>query len=184
MLRINSGKLRGKKLKTLPGDNTRPTLEKTRGVIFDTLRGRYHLKNYSVIDLFAGSGALGIEAISNGSSRAIFLENDTKCFRILRNNIESCQIEEECTLIQRNAQTWLKTHPWSDDLYLFLIDPPYNTNLLQDVIDLIDQQNKQLHGSLLIIERDRHHSIEFPNHFDLFKRKKLSHTTLDFLEIS
>lgn len=183
MLRINTGRLKGKRLKTLPGKNTRPTLDKTRGVIFDTLRDRYELKELQVVDLFAGSGALGIEAYSNGAPKAIFIENDTNCFKILRENIKICEIGEPCTLINRNSLPWLEKQVWSNQLNLFLIDPPYHTDLLQRVIDLINIQKERLRGSLLVIERDSLHRVEIPSQFDLFKTKKISRTTLDFLEI-
>ncbi|MCP4296541.1 MAG: 16S rRNA (guanine(966)-N(2))-methyltransferase RsmD [Proteobacteria bacterium] len=183
MLRIISGGLKGKKLKTLPGKNTRPTAERTREMIFNTLRSRFHMKDFRVIDLFAGTGALGIEALSNGALDVKLIEHDKKCFRTLQENIQICNIEKHCTLFHVNSLDWLKGQSWLNELSLFLIDPPYNTELLQQVINILFIQKERLSGSLLVIERDKHHNIDLPSQFNRFKSKKLSRTILDFLEI-
>ena len=184
MLRINSGYLKGRKLKTLPGAKVRPTLAKTRGVIFDTLRHRYQLSEFKAFDLFAGSGILGIEALSNGITNSTFIEYDQQCFKLLEANIKLCKIGSQSTLIKQNATTWLESHTWSSTQNLFLIDPPYHTELSQRVVAILDQKWKQLQGSLIVIERDKHHQLKIPERFRIFKTKTLSRTTLDFLEIT
>lgn len=183
MLKIIGGKLRSRKIKTIQGLETRPTLEKTRGVIFNTLQSRYHLDEYEAYDLFAGSGALGLEAISRGASKAYFLEKNRKAYSLLQKNIKELGVENQCESRCQDATQWLKSHRWNQQQNLFLLDPPYQTAFAQKVIDLLAKQQEQLKESLVVIETGKEITFTIPEGFELFQQKQLAKTRLDFLEI-
>ncbi|PCI27652.1 MAG: 16S rRNA (guanine(966)-N(2))-methyltransferase RsmD [SAR324 cluster bacterium] len=183
MLRIIGGSLRGRKLKTLSGQQTRPTLEKTRGVIFNTLQSRYYLEEFQGYDLFAGSGALGLEAHSRGVPKVTFVEKSRDSYSLLAENLRQITQTGSCTCINRDAIGWLKKQTWNHQLNLFLLDPPYQTTLLQEILELLHKQKEQLKGSLIILETDRDLELEIPPDFKRFQQKYLSKTRLDFLEI-
>lgn len=183
MLKITSGKLKGRKLLTARGIVARPTLEKTRAAIFDTLQSRFCLKHYVVYDLFAGSGALGLEAFSRGASKARFFESDRRTFVLLLKNIKNLSLENWCEVLFEDAIKWLKRQTWDITPKLFLLDPPYDTTLAQQAIDILSRQKKFLLNSLIVLETEKEHEVRLPNDFFVFRRKQFGKTRLDFIEV-
>jgi 16S rRNA (guanine(966)-N(2))-methyltransferase RsmD len=184
MLRIVSGKYRGRKLQTSGSKGTRPTLEKTRDILFNVIQSRYHLNEFVAIDLFAGSGALGFEAISRGVTETIFTENNKREFLSLMKNISSLSLEKQCEARRVDAIQWLKARRWELGARLFLLDPPYNSHLVDDVLDILEDRSDQLIGNLIVIETLKETSFHYPDHFYLFQRKEVGQTKLEFLEIT
>ena len=98
MLRIISGDLRGKKLFTVPGMTTRPTADRVREAIFNIIGSR--VRQTRVLDLFAGSGLLGIEALSRGADFALFIDHHPKPISIIKKNLAACRYEPQSKVIQ------------------------------------------------------------------------------------
>jgi 16S rRNA (guanine(966)-N(2))-methyltransferase RsmD len=105
-LRVVSGKCKGKKLFTFKGLSLRPTSDRVKESIFDILQK--FPPGEKVLDLFAGTGALGIEALSRGARRAVFVEENARSGAALRKNIEACRLSDQSELIDREAQNGLK----------------------------------------------------------------------------
>jgi len=105
-MRIISGTARGTKLFTLDGTNTRPTLDRVKEPLFNILN--FRLQDAIVLDLFAGSGALGLEAISRGATKAIFCEHDRNAANIIEKNIEKTRFKDESLLIKGEFEVALK----------------------------------------------------------------------------
>ncbi len=122
-MRIIAGQARGRKIVAPPGLETRPTSDRVREAIFNALGSRDLLVDAVVIDLFAGSGALGLEAWSRGAAKVICVDNDTKALQVLRSNIEKLDAHEVVSAVRAEAVSWLGSTQRACDL--LLADPPY-----------------------------------------------------------
>ena len=135
-MRIIAGRHRGRQLVAPPGEATRPTADRVRQALFDMLwhapwAGRDAIEGARVLDAFAGTGALGLEALSRGAAHATFLENDRAALAVLRGNIAACREEARCTVLAADA-----TRPPRADApcALAFLDPPYRAGLLDTAL--------------------------------------------------
>lgn len=125
-LRIIAGEWRARKLQAPQGDTTRPTADRTRETLFSMLLSRLGtFEGLTVADLFAGSGALGLEALSRGAASCIFVEQDAPALRALRANIAALRAPGQCDV---RAGSVLALGPAKAPLDLVLLDPPYHSN--------------------------------------------------------
>ncbi|MGD9471877.1 MAG: 16S rRNA (guanine(966)-N(2))-methyltransferase RsmD [Novosphingobium sp.] len=125
MIRIIAGEWRGRKLQVPEGDTTRPTADRTRETLFSMLASRLgSFEGLQVADLFAGSGALGLEALSRGAQSCLFVEQDAAAIRALRGNIAALRAQPRCDV---RAASVLSLGPAKQPLDLILLDPPYGT---------------------------------------------------------
>ncbi len=183
MLNIVGGKFRGTKLYSPKGREVRPTLGSSRDAIFNVLNSRYDLREYRAIDLFAGSGALGLEAVSRGAKKAIFVENNKQNYQIINKNVKKLNIDDCCQVCFENAITWISTCDWGSDMNLFLIDPPYKTDLAQTALDSLAQVADYLLNNLVVLEAHKSQSFKIHKCFQPFQQKKYGTTTIDFFEV-
>ena len=123
MLRVVAGAYGGRRLKTPPGGATRPTADRVREALFSILGPA--VSGARVLDLFAGSGALGIEALSRGAASATFVERDPRAAATIRANLTSVGAEGE--VVTRDALSWLADPPAAVAFDLVLLDPPYDS---------------------------------------------------------
>ncbi len=124
-MRIIAGEWRGRKLSAPKGDATRPTADRTRETLFSMLTSRLgSFEGLQVADLFAGSGALGLEALSRGAAHCLFVEQEAEALKVLRANIDTLSARERCAL-QAGSVTALGPARAAYDL--LLLDPPYGT---------------------------------------------------------
>ncbi len=124
-MRIVAGEWRGRKLVAPAGDTTRPTADRTRETLFSMLVSRLgSFEGLAVADLFAGSGALGLEALSRGAASCIFVEQDAPAIRALRSNISNLQAQARSDV---RASSVLSLGPAKAPLDLILLDPPYHS---------------------------------------------------------
>jgi 16S rRNA (guanine966-N2)-methyltransferase len=126
-MRIIAGEWRGRKLRAPAGDATRPTADRTRETLFSMLLSRLgSFEGLSVADLFAGSGALGLEALSRGAASCLFVEQDASAIRALRANIAALRAQARCEV---RAGSALTLGPAKAPLDLLLLDPPYGSGV-------------------------------------------------------
>lgn len=124
-MRIIAGQWRGRKIQAPAGETTRPTSDRTRETLFSMLVSRLgSFEGLSVADLFAGSGALGIEALSRGAASCVFVEQDPAAIRALRANIAALRAADQCDV---RAASVLALGPVKAPLDLVLLDPPYGS---------------------------------------------------------
>ena len=124
-MRIVAGEWRRRQLRAPPGEGTRPTADRTRETLFSMLASRLgSFEGLGVADLFAGSGALGLEALSRGAERCLFVENDATALRALRDNIAALRVQQRCEVI---AGSVLALGPAKAAADLVLLDPPYHS---------------------------------------------------------
>ena len=139
-MRVIAGRLRGRKLEATPGLQTRPITDRVKETLFNILGSRFGLPGtipeIDVLDLFAGSGGLGIEAVSRGARSCLFVEHDRRGLRVLRENLARMGLVETCRVSGENAWT-LRVPPPPDAGYgLVFVDPPYND--AADLVRLLD----------------------------------------------
>lgn len=127
MMRVITGSARGRRLETLPGEDiTRPTAESVKEALFSMIQ--FEIENKRVLDLFAGSGQLGIEALSRGASFCTFVENNKKAESIVKANIEKCSFSSVSQVVLCDASAFLSRINNFDVAFL---DPPYNKGLIE-----------------------------------------------------
>ena len=132
-LRIIAGQWRGRKLQTPLGETTRPTADRTRETLFSMLVSRLgSFEGLAVADLFAGSGALGLEALSRGAASCVFVEQDQMAIRALRANVASLDADGQCEV---RAASALALGPARASLDLVLLDPPYRSGAGEVALD-------------------------------------------------
>ena len=133
MLRIIAGEWRGRRLTAPGGDTTRPTADRTRETLFSMLASRLgSLEDIAVGDFFAGSGALGLEALSRGARTCLFVEQDAAAIRALRANVSALKAEARCDV---RAASVLALGPAKAPLDLLMMDPPYGTGAGEVALD-------------------------------------------------
>ena len=124
-MRVVAGSARGRPLVAPPGDRTRPTTDRTREAIFNALWSRGALDEAVAVDLFAGSGALGIEALSRGAAHVTFVDDDRAALRTVRRNVDACGVAERATVVAARAERWLAGLAPGTRFDLAFCDPPY-----------------------------------------------------------
>ncbi len=148
-----------------PGETTRPTSDRLRQALFDILWhaewcGRERLEGAAVLDLFAGTGALGLEALSRGAARATFVEKDRLALTALRANIVACRAEDRSVTLPADATKQLTGAAGPYDMVF--IDPPYGRALVSAAVDSVTSQRLLAPGALLIAETGKTEEFGLP----------------------
>ncbi len=133
MMRVITGSARGRKLETLYGEDiTRPTTESVKEALFSMIQ--FELEDKKVIDLFAGSGQLGIEALSRGARHCIFVENNREALKVIENNVSHCGFDSKANIIFSDAAAYLLR---KENFDIAFLDPPYSKGLTEKCLPLI-----------------------------------------------
>ncbi|MBR1718400.1 MAG: 16S rRNA (guanine(966)-N(2))-methyltransferase RsmD [Bacilli bacterium] len=144
-MRVISGKYKGLNLDGFNIDGTRPTMDRVKESLFGSIQG--YLKNSVCLDLFAGSGSLGIEALSNGASKCYFIDNNIEIIKILKNNLSNVDNYE---IINNSYDKFLNNTNLKFDI--IFLDPPYKYNLINHSIELILKNNLLNENGIIICE--------------------------------
>lgn len=155
-MRIISGKARGTKLYTLEGKNTRPTLDRVKESLFNIIQNE--IQDSLFLDLFSGSGAIGLEAVSRGAKMATLCDNSKEAIQIIKKNVLKTHLEEKIKIYNCSFENLLKTkiNEKQDIIY---IDPPYETNFAYEAVKIILEQDLIKEDSTIIIETDQEEKI-------------------------
>jgi 16S rRNA (guanine966-N2)-methyltransferase len=170
-MRIVAGTWRGRTLLAPAGAATRPTADRLRQALFDMLlhapwAGRAVIEGATVLDAFAGTGALGLEALSRGAARAVFIERDRAALAALRANIAACKAEAECTVLHADT-----TRPPPGQVCdLVFLDPPYGQELVPQAITALAAAGWLAPGALLVAETGRDEPPPWPGDVLLAER--------------
>ena len=150
-MRIISGSARGTKLYTLEGLETRPTLDRVKESVFNIIQS--DIMEATVLDLFAGSGAIGLEMLSRGAKKAILCDNSKKAVEIIKKNIEKTHMKEKAEVYNLDFETCIEKlkHQKFDIIY---IDPPYATNYIARALKKIIELELVNENTNIIIETD------------------------------
>jgi len=159
-LRVIAGDLRGKKLSSIKGHTTRPTSDKLRETIFNIFQNR--LGGKVVLDLFAGTGALGIESLSRGASFSTFIDINKQAIDVIKKNLRSCGLESKSTVIQWNIKKDLKClETFHNKIDLVFMDPPYHSNLITPALRHLHHTGTLRRGAFIIVEHSNDEAISY-----------------------
>ena len=162
-MRIISGKSRGLNLNTLKGDNTRPTLDRVKESVFNILGNT--LDDVVVLDLFAGSGALGLEALSRGAKFCFFVDSSKDAVDIINKNVAKCRVEDKSEILNDNFEIALEK--FKDNFFdLVFLDPPYGKNLGVQAISKLKRVVKD--NAIIVLEKDLVDIV--PDNIDCFEK--------------
>lgn len=182
-MRVISGTARGTKLYSLEGDNTRPTLDRVKESLFNIIGIR--VRDSVVLDLFSGSGAIGIEAASRGAEKVILCDKSKNAINIIKKNVERTRLQEKTHVVNLDYKRALKEANCTYDI--IYIDPPYATNLVKEsVVEILENEYLKDSG-IIIIETDEEERIykelnEIDKEkIDIYDKRKYGRVVLIFL---
>jgi len=151
-LRIVGGEARGRTLRSVPGNSTRPTADRVRQSLFDLLGQR--TDGLAVLDLYAGTGALALEALSRGAARAVLVENDARSCGVIYANLASLKYEAKARLVRGELPAALRQLK-GDRFDLVFSDPPYALKAAQATLDALRSNDLLAPGARVVLEMDR-----------------------------
>jgi len=176
-LRIISGKYKGRILSSVRKAKIRPSSDKVKGSIFNVLKGEVEGKK--VLDLFAGSGNLGIEALSCGAEFATFVDSSLQSIKIIKKNLESLSLDKRAKTINKDC---LKILPKLQEKFgIIFADPPYLCGFAQKVIDSVVKYDLLERDGILVLEHHKKEIFEYPEEkLYYIKAKRFGDTVVSF----
>lgn len=147
-MRVITGTARGRKLKDLPGLDTRPTTDKVKESIFNIVQ--FDVEGRRVLDLFAGTGQLGIEALSRGAEKCVFVDVSRSAANVVKENVAATGFEQQSRVVQSDALSFLSS--CREKFALCFLDPPYASNLLDQALTRIAEIDIMLENGIIVCE--------------------------------
>lgn len=177
-MRVIGGLAKGRKLLSVPGDSTRPILDRVKTALFDILRPK--IQGWRVLDLFAGSGGVGIEALSQGAGHCTFLDLNSAAVATIRSNLENVELAARAEVRQTDAFSYLKKTAKSFDL--IYIAPPQYKSLWIEALHIIAERPELLNrGGMIIAQIDpREYELLSLSQFQELRQNKYGNTLLVF----
>lgn len=155
MMRIITGEAKGKRLLTLEGDATRPTSERIKGAIFSAIQ--FDLENRRVLDLFAGSGQMGLEALSRGAQAATFIDSSREAMEIVKKNAKSTGFFDRSHFLVSEAANYVRKASGREKFDLVFIDPPYASEKCAECAGLLVKHGVIIPGAIVVLESGEEH---------------------------
>ena len=156
-MRVISGCMRGKKLHALKGLETRPTIDRVKEALFNVIQ--FDVEEKNVLDLFAGNGSLGIEALSRGAKKTVFCDNSNDAIKIINRNLDETGFHNKAQVIKSDYLLALKKLN-KDKFDLIFLDPPYESNYIVKAINEIMHLKILSDNGIIIIETNRKEVID------------------------
>lgn len=159
-MRIVSGIQKGRRLKAPKGQDLRPTSDRVREALLSILA--HHVEDARVLDLYAGTGALGLESLSRGARQAVFVDNDVASSRILCENIARCGYDNRCMVISQDVETFVTLPPSFGEppaFDLIFVDPPYHGTDLTRLLERLGVSGKIAPQGTLVLEHFFKHAV-------------------------
>jgi 16S rRNA (guanine(966)-N(2))-methyltransferase RsmD len=179
-MRIIAGDFRGRSLESVRDLSVRPTTDRAKQTIFDILTNRVDFSGLDVLDLFAGSGSLGLEAISRGANSVTFIDKSRKSLEVLEKNVASLKCKSQCSVYQADVFWYLKNVKRVYDLVF--TDPPYKLENISVLPNTIYDSGAVRDGSYVVMEHSRESMIELNNQKYEIHRKQFGQTTVLILK--
>lgn len=176
-MRVVAGSARGRRLVAPPGQDVRPTSDRVREAVFNALGSLGAVRGSRVLDLFAGSGALGIEALSRGAAHATFVERDPRALRALEDNLTSTGLADRATVVRGDALDRLDRVPGGVDLVL--ADPPYAFSGWGELLERLARRHS---AAVVVVESDR--DVEPPDGGAVVRRRRYGGTVVTILTLT
>lgn len=179
-MKVISGVYKGRNLKGFNIEGTRPTMDRVKESLFATING--YIEGSIVLDLFCGSGALGIEAISNGSKWCTFCDNNKEVIKIVNDNINNLGIRN-CDIYKIDYKDMLKKIKLMGNKYdIIFLDPPYNKEVINDIVYTINTDNMLNEEGLIVIEHSGNYKYIDYTGLEVIKDKKYGDKFITILQ--
>lgn len=169
-MKIISGIYKGRKIKGFTIEGTRPTMDRVKESLFASIQD--NIKNSIVLDLFAGSGNLGIEALSNGAEYVYLVDYNYEAIKIIKENINDLKIEN-CEVLKKDFKKAIDDFSKDNKKFdIIFLDPPYKTDYIEKSLSLIEKNNLLISNGLIICESNSLDKIIYSSNFKNIKTKK------------
>lgn len=165
-MRVITGKARGVNLKTPEGMRTRPTTDRVKEALFSAIQ--FDIPAASVLDLFGGTGQLGIEALSRGAKRAVFVDESEKACQLIRENLRRVKMERDASVVRSDYLAYLSR--CREKFNIIFLDPPYAEVFLENALKMITEIDILQSGGIIVTERPL--GKELPYEFEGYTRSK------------
>ena len=181
-MRIISGTSRGRRLATRRGQTLRPTSDRIKGSIFNSLGDDVAGKH--VLDLFAGTGNLGLEALSRGARRVVFVEKGRPAVRLIQKNLSTCGMQMSAEVFTTGASRAIGIcHHRGESFDLILMDPPYRQGMVQATLRELEAEPIHHEGSLLVVQHDRREPLpDIMEGWNVIRQRRMGDTVISFLK--
>lgn len=158
-MRVIAGKARRLLLKTTPGLDTRPTIDRIKETLFNMINP--YIPGSSFLDLYSGSGGIGIEALSRGARFCVFVDNSFKAINCIKENLEFTKLSDDALVVQKNAISAIAELSLKKYVFdIVYIDPPYSAALEEETLKALANSNIINEKSLIIIEADKYNKLD------------------------
>ncbi len=170
-MRVIAGTRRSLPLKSIEGDETRPTVDRYKETLFNVLQ--MDVPGSRFLDLFAGSGSVGIEALSRGARHCVFVENGKKQIDVIKENIHFTKFEDESDILRGDAISYLRSLPKVDFDIIFM-DPPYRNGLEHDALMVLDKKEFKNPDVIIVVEAILEEDMSYieDTQFEIYKTKE------------
>lgn len=180
-MRVIGGLARGRKLMSPKGYNTtRPTLDRVKEAMFNIIQNRIY--GSCVLDIFSGTGSLGLEAVSRGAKKCLLVDKDKDTFSFLKQNVESLGFNEICETINRDSYEFLRQIEGKTEIFdIIFVDPPYKKNMIPPIIEIVGSKKLLCEDGIIVTKIDTGEEIyEGINNIVLTDHRKYGNTTVCF----
>ncbi len=152
-MRIITGIARGTKLKTLPGNDTRPTTEICKEGVFSAIQ--FDLHDRTVLDLFGGCGQMALEALSRGAERAVIIDSSRAACEVIKENAQKTKLMKQCRVVTADWKEYLRGASGREKFGLVFLDPPYTEGILDDILHRLQYSEVLAPGAIIVAESDK-----------------------------
>ena len=180
-MRVISGSARGLKLKAPEGLNTRPTTDRIKESLFNILA--YDLYEINFLDLFSGSGAIGIEALSRGADKAVFVDSSNESVAVIEENLKFTRLRDKAEIIKSDAMTAISKLKSKDIKFdIIFMDPPYNKEFVENTLKAIYDARLIADRGFIVAEQSIEDELPDIEGLNVFRVKEYRTTKMTFLE--
>jgi len=184
-MRIVGGNLKGRILQAPPGRDVRPTSDRAREAVFNILtngKPRVDFDGITVLDVFAGSGALGLEALSRGAAQVVFIESNSTAIDCIRVNAETLKVVTDCLLLRHDAlHPGSKPFSMNTPAMLAFLDPPYHQDLIIPALEALSSSDWLADECMVVVESEDKLDIDPPDAFSLIDERTYGAAKVMFL---
>jgi len=182
-MRIVAGRHKGRNLATPHGRDTRPTSDRVREAIYNVLSHGFDLDfdGFTVLDVCAGTGALGLEALSRGAARAVFIDNAQTALDCVATNVATLKEEARTTILRRDVRRFGAKPASAQPAHLAFFDPPYRVNMIPPALAATAEGGWLAEGALVVVETADDEDVEIPPGFSALDERRYGKTLVRFL---
>ena len=175
-MRIITGAARGTKLAALEGEVTRPTTDKVKEAVFSMIQ--FDIEGRAILDLFAGSGQLALEALSRGAARATMIDQSRDAVNIIMENAKKTHLFEKCRISAADYTSFIRGAAGREQYDVIFLDPPYRKNLLNSTLQGLLKRNWLAPGALICAEIEKDAAVAAPDSLELLVERHFGQTRI------